>query len=361
MIITQTPFRISFFGGGTDFPAWYRTNGGAVLSTTIDKYCYLTCRHFPPFFPNAFRIVWSHIEPVSSISEILHPAVREGLRMMGFTDREGLEIHHQGDLPARAGMGSSAAFANGLILSLHGLKGEQVDRETLYREAIELEQSWLKDDVGSQDQVATACGGLNTISFGPGDAIKVAPLRLPERRIEMLEQQLMLFYTGTSRLGPDIAKKTLSHLSEHADDLRHMRKMVDRGIDILTGDGNLSAFGGLLDEAWRYKRRLSSSISNSRIDDIYARAMAHGALGGKLLGAGGTGFMLFYVPLERQKAIRDALPSCLHVPFKLDDKGASIIANNSNTMARTEMPALSSSPSDDGMPLNALPSLTKIG
>jgi D-glycero-alpha-D-manno-heptose-7-phosphate kinase len=356
MIITQTPFRISFFGGGTDFPDWYRTNGGAVLSTTIDKYCYLTCRHFPPFFPNAFRIVWSHIEPVSSIGEILHPAVREGLRMMGFDDQQGLEIHHQGDLPARAGMGSSAAFANGLILSLHGLRGEEVDKTMLFRESIALEQVWLKDNVGSQDQVATACGGLNAITFGPRDDIKVEPLGLPERRSEMLEQQLMLFYIGASRLGSEIAKSTLANLHDHADELHHMRKMVDRGIDILTGNGDLSAFGTLLDEAWQYKRRLSSGISNARIDEIYARAREHGAVGGKLLGAGGTGFMLFYVPIEKQPAVRAALPSCLHVPFKFDDKGASIIANNRTSVMRLPTP-MASRGDDDA---RTLPSLSKI-
>lgn len=331
MIITQTPFRISFFGGGTDFPAWYRTHGGAVLSTTIDKYCYLTCRYFPPFFPNAFRIVWSHIEPVSSIGEILHPAVREGLRMMGFTDKQGLEIHHQGDLPARSGMGSSAAFANGLILSLHSLRGEVVDTETLYRESIELEQVWLKDNVGSQDQVATACGGLNAIYFGPGDKIRVEPLRAPPQRLETLDHRLMLFYTGTSRMGSEIVQHTLANLPRHTEELQHMRKMVDRGIDILTGNSDLDSFGLLLDEAWQYKRRLNSRVSNRNIDSIYTRALAHGALGGKLLGAGGTGFMLFYVPPDRQDAVREALASCIHVPFRFDEKGASIIANNADT------------------------------
>jgi D-glycero-alpha-D-manno-heptose-7-phosphate kinase len=333
MIITQTPFRISFFGGGTDFPAWYQLNGGAVLSTTIDKYCYLTCRYFPPFFPNAFRIVWSHIEPVSSIAEILHPAVREGLKMLGFTDEQGLEIHHQGDLPARSGMGSSAAFANGLILALHGLKGETVDIETLYRESIELEQVWLKDNVGSQDQVATACGGLNTIYFGPGDNIRVEPLRVAPRRLAALDDRLMLFFTGASRMGSDIVQSTIANLQNRSEELRHMRQMVDRGIDILTGNGDLDLFGLLLDEAWQYKLRLNTRISNQTIDRLYARALANGALGGKLLGAGGTGFMLFYVPLEKQEAVREALGSCIHVPFRFADRGASIIANNADTTA----------------------------
>jgi D-glycero-alpha-D-manno-heptose-7-phosphate kinase len=347
MIITQTPFRISFFGGGTDFPNWYSTNGGAVLSTTIDKYCYLTCRDFPPFFPNAFRIVWSHIEPVSSISEILHPAVREGLRMMGFTDKQGLEIHHQGDLPARSGMGSSAAFANGLILGLHGLKGETVDKETLFRESMELEQVWLKDNVGSQDQVATAWGGLNAIYFGPGKNIKVEPLRLSRSRAEALENYLMLFYVGASRMGSDIAQNMLANMPNRGEELRHMRRMVDRGIDILTDDCDLSAFGLLLHEAWQYKRRLSSQISNPHIDDIYARALSHGALGGKLLGAGGTGFMLFCVPPARQAAVREALATCIHVPFRFEEKGASIIANNAGTAGASTV--ITTSPVDNGV------------
>ena len=179
MIITRTPFRVSFFGGGTDYPPYYLQNGGAVLSTAINRYCYITCRRFPPFFPNAFRIVWSHIEPVSTISEILHPAVREGLRMMGYDDAHGVEIHHQGDLPARSGMGSSSAFANGLILALKALKDEEIDKNELYKAAIDLEQNWIKENVGSHDQVATAVGGLNIIHFKQNGEIIVEPLNLP--------------------------------------------------------------------------------------------------------------------------------------------------------------------------------------
>ncbi len=326
MHITKTPFRISFFGGGTDYPDWYLREGGAVLSTSIDKYCYITCRNFPPFFTNAYRVVWSHIENTSSIAEILHPAVREGLRMMGFEGRGGVEIHHQGDLPARAGMGSSSAFANGLLLALSALLGHPFDKSTLYQKSIELEQNWLKDKVGSQDQVATAVGGFNTIHFAVDGGITVVPVNVPEQTLMALNERLLLVFTGTSRLGSQIAGSVIANLRDRSALLRDMRQMVDESVALLH-NRDIDGFGRLLHESWMMKRSISSAISSPAIDDLYETARRHGALGGKLLGAGGSGFMLFYVPVERRPAVLDAL-RLLHVPFRFETMGARLIKND---------------------------------
>ncbi len=339
MIITRTPFRVSFFGGGTDYPAWYMKEGGAVLSTTINKYCYITCRRFPPFFPNTFRIVWSHIEPVSSISEILHPAVRSGLKMMGFTDAEGLEIHHQGDLPARSGMGSSSSFANGLILALYALRNEPIDKHSLFKLAIELEQKWIGDDVGSQDQVATAVGGQNIIHFRPGGEIDIEPIRLTEARRDMFNDRLMLFYSGASRTASEIAGSFVNNLNDRRQQLKRMHEMVFEARNVLEGDENLDVFGEMLDETWRMKRQLGSKISNATIDELYAKAKSAGAIGGKLLGAGGAGFLLFYVPPENQPAVRKALNRLIHVPFDLESEGAVVLQNSGDVLSETSAPA----------------------
>lgn len=325
MFISRTPFRISFFGGGTDYPDWYLKEGGAVLSTSIDKYCYITCRELPPFFPDTYRIVWSHIENVSSISEILHPAVREGLRMMEFEGCRGVEIHHQGDLPARSGMGSSSAFANGLLLALSALKGKPLDRTALFQKSIELEQDWLKDRVGSQDQVATAVGGLNIIRFAPSGTIEVEALDLPKAREDALNDRLMLFFTGTSRLSSQIAGQVITSLHDRAAELRRMYDLVGEAASALRGTGDVDDFGRMLHDTWQLKRSLNKVVSNSTIDDIYETARKSGAIGGKLLGAGGSGFMLFYVPPERQDDVRGALGNLLNVPFRFDKGGAQVI------------------------------------
>lgn len=325
MVISKTPFRISFFGGGTDYPAWYLKEGGAVLSTTIDKYCYISCRVLPPFFNIKHRIVWSHIETVSAISDILHPAVREGLRYLNFDDSIGLEIHHQGDLPARSGMGSSSSFAVGLINALMAVRGQCTDKRTLGLRAIELEQSVLKDNVGSQDQVAAAHGGLNTIHFCRDGEIVVAPLAAPSERIEALQSNLLLFYLGMSRTASEIAAKVIASFDEKQRELRRMRAMVDEAKQLLHSNQSLDSFGELLNEAWMLKRGLTTAISSSTIDQVYQTALQNGALGGKLLGAGGTGFMLFYVPVERQSAVKAALNNYLHVPFRFERDGSTLI------------------------------------
>jgi D-glycero-alpha-D-manno-heptose-7-phosphate kinase len=338
MIISRTPYRISFFGGGTDYPVWYREEGGAVLSTSIDKYCYLSCRVIPRFFNIKHRIVWSHIETVSSISEILHPAVRQGLQWLGFDDSLGLELHHQGDLPARAGMGSSSSFAVGLIKCLLALRGQMVGKRELATLAMTLEQDVLKDNVGSQDQIAAAYGGLNLIQFSRSGSFKVDPVPLPSVRLEQLQDHLALFYTGSSRLASEIAAQVVANIPRKRDEMRRMAAMVDEALEVLTGSGDLDAFGVLLDEMWQIKRNLGASVTSPALDDIYAAARAHGALGGKLLGAGGTGFMLFYAPPERHEELIRALPTCLHVPFRFEQEGSVLIHYEPN--GHTTRPAL---------------------
>ena len=325
MIISRTPYRLSFFGGGTDYPAWYLKEGGAVVSTTIDKYCYLSVRWLPPFFELKHRVVWSHIESVWSIAEILHPAVRECLRAMGFDDSVGVEIHHQGDLPARAGMGSSSAFAVGLIRALTGLRGETVDTHALVLRAIELEQVVLREPVGSQDPVASAYGGLNFIEFAPGGGIRVEPVRIASERLADLQSHLLLFYTGSSRLAAQVAADVVAHLPARRAALFALRVMVDQALTILTGEGDLDAFGRLLHEGWLVKRELSQLVTRPEIDAVYAKALGAGALGGKLLGAGGTGFMVFYVPPPRQRDVIAALAGCLHVPFAFEREGSTVV------------------------------------
>ncbi len=326
IVITKTPYRISFFGGGTDYPAWYSREEGAVLSTSIDKYCYISCRVFPAYFNVKYRVVWSHIENAGSVSEILHPAVREAIRFTGLDKMNGdcLEIHHNGDLPARSGMGSSSTFSVGLIRALKAVRHEMIGKHELALNAIQLEQDILKEHVGSQDQMAAAYGGMNIIRFSPGKQIRVEPIIISSSRIADFEQRLMLFYSGTSRLASEIAGEVIAKLEEKGDVLCRMRSLVEQGCSLLV-NGNLDDFGRLLHENWMLKRSISNVISNPTIDSIYERAMKSGALGGKLLGAGATGFLLFYVPPEKQQAVKETLHGLIHVPFKLGADGCSII------------------------------------
>ena len=326
MIISKTPYRVSFFGGGTDYPQWYLKEEGAVLSTTIDKYCYITCRVLPPFYETKYRVIWSHIENVSTISEILHPAVREGLKHLNINgDFGGLEIHHQGDLPARAGMGSSSSFVVGLFKVLTALRGQIIGKHELASMAIEFEQTVLKENVGSQDQVAAAYGGLNLIHFCKNGDIRIEPVTISPARISELESNLMLLYTGSSRLSSEVASDFIENLRGKAAVLRKMRAMVDQAISILNGQGSINEFGSLLNESWKLKRSISDKVSSPIIDKIYDTAIKNGALGGKLLGAGSSGFMLLFAPPEKQQQIKDALPGYLHVPFKFESEGGTII------------------------------------
>jgi len=323
VIVSRTPFRISFFGGGTDYPAWYQKHGGSVLSATIDKYCYLTCRHLPPFFEHRFRVVYSNIENVRTIDEIIHPAAREILRTMK-VDR-GLEIHHDGDLPARSGMGSSSAFTVGLLHSLYALKGQIPSKQQLALKSIEIEQEILKENVGSQDQVSAAYGGINHIAFLPNGEVVVKPLTLMRDRMIELNDHLMLFYTGAKRTASDVAGSYVKTLGERAQELSRVGQMVDEALSILTSGSDLRAFGDLLHESWQIKRSLGGRVSNSIVDGIYEAARMAGAVGGKLIGAGGGGFMLLVVEPGRQAAVREKLRRLLHVPFRFEFSGSQII------------------------------------
>lgn len=324
MAISRTPYRVSFFGGGTDYPAWYREHGGAVLSMAISHYCYISGRHLPSFFGIRHRIVWSHIETVGSVSEILHPAVRAGLRTLGFGDDEGVELHHQGDLPARSGIGSSSAFAVGLINVLNAMRGKRLSNHELASGAIDLEQSQLKENVGCQDQIASAFGGLNVIRFRQDGTFAVEPLALTEARHVEFEKWLMLFYAGSSRISSDFAKKLIDNLAQNVDRLKKMHAMVDEAVAML-GASRFEDFGRLLHESWMLKRRLSTETSTASIDRIYDDAIRAGALGGKLLGAGGTGFLAFVVPPDRHDQVRSALAHLVTVPISTDFSGSTII------------------------------------
>lgn len=323
MIISRTPFRISFFGGGTDYPTWYQQHGGAVLAATINKYCYLTCRYLPPFFEHRIRVVYSKIENCQKPEEIQHPSARETLRFLRIG--RGIEIHHDGDLPGRSGMGSSSAFTVGLLNALYALQGRVVGKKQLATESIHIEQDILKEMVGSQDQVCAAYGGLNRISFLQNGEFSVQPMTLTNKRIEELNSYLMLFYTGIKRTAATVANSFVPSLADRSTLMGKMRVCVDKGCEILNGNGNLSPFGELLHEAWQAKRALSSKISNKQVDGAYDAARSAGALGGKLLGAGGGGFLLFFAPPSKHAKIRKQLNRLIHVPFKLEFGGSQVI------------------------------------
>lgn len=323
MIIVRTPFRISFFGGGTDFPYWYKENIGAVLSTTIDKFCYISCRRLPPFFEYKHRIVYSRQESVNETDEIIHPAAREVFRFMNIA--EGLEIHHDGDLPARTGLGSSSAFTVGLLHALHAFKGKIVTKRRLALEAIHVEQDMIKENVGSQDQVAVAFGGLNKIAFSGNHEIEVAPITINQARLQDFQSHLMLFFTGFTRLASEIEGDKMKQILNKKKELTTLHSMVDEAINILNEDNDLTDFGKLLHESWILKKRLSDKVSNSHVDDIYKTALKNGAIGGKILGAGGGGFMLFFVKPNDRDKLRETLAHLLHVPFRFDMTGSQVV------------------------------------
>jgi D-glycero-alpha-D-manno-heptose-7-phosphate kinase len=323
MVISRTPFRISFFGGGTDYPIWYRDHGGTVLGTTIDKYCYLTCRYLPPFFKHRIRLVYSRIENCRSVDDIVHPAVREVLRFSGI--ERGMEIHHDGDLPARSGMGSSSSFTVGLLHALYALQGQMPSKRQLALDSIRIEQELIKETVGSQDQVLAAFGGFNHVVFAQNGEISVRPVTVSADRLKELNSHLMLFYSGIERTASDIAESYITDLNGKKSQLRIMKDLVDESIAILNGGQNISVFGTLLHEAWQAKRGLSTKVSNTYVDEIYAVALSKGALGGKLLGAGGGGFMLLFVPPEKQLVVRESLKKLIYVPFRFEFAGSQII------------------------------------
>jgi D-glycero-alpha-D-manno-heptose-7-phosphate kinase len=322
MIISRTPFRISFFGGGTDYPEWYKEHPGAVLATTINKYCYITCRYLPPFFDHRSRIIYSKMEHINKIDEIDHPSVREVLRFLKI--KEGIEIHHDGDLPARTGLGSSSSFTVGLLNSLYALKGVMPTKERLAEEAIMIEQKKCKETVGCQDQMLAAHGGLNYIEFGGENHLQVRNVTVPKKTIQNLQDHLMLYFTGFSRMASDIAKHQIKNIPKKVKDLERMYEMAQHALELLQQD-EITKFGKLLDESWQIKRQLSHKVSTPHIDKIYKTARDNGAIGGKLLGAGGGGFVLLFAPPHKQKKIREKLKKLLLVPIQFENQGTQII------------------------------------
>ncbi|MFH1360937.1 MAG: kinase [Candidatus Omnitrophota bacterium] len=322
MIISRTPFRISFFGGGTDYPAWFKDHPGAVLATTIDKYCYITCRYLPPFFEHKSRIAYSLIEHVKSVDEIKHPAVREVLRFLKI--RQGVEIHHDGDLPARTGLGSSSSFTVGILNALYALKGEMPTKERLAQEAIYVEQDMCQEVVGCQDQVLASFGGFNYIEFRGKDDFQMRKITVSEGKLKSLQKSLMLFFTGFSRHASEIAFHQIKNIPKKSKELKTMYQMTHQAMKILTSD-RLDDFGKLLHESWMIKRELSDRVTTPRIDEIYQAARRAGAMGGKLLGAGGGGFILLYCDPKKQKKVRERLKKFLEIPFRFEDVGTQIL------------------------------------
>jgi D-glycero-alpha-D-manno-heptose-7-phosphate kinase len=324
MIITSTPLRISFFGGGTDYPTWYREYGGAVLATTIDKRCYITCRRLPPFFEYHSRVSYSKVENVRRNDAIEHPSVRACLQFLGI--EEGVEIHHVADLPARTGLGTSSAFTVGLLLGLYALKERMCDKQTLAAEAIHIEQELLQEAVGAQDQVSAAYGGFNHINFLPDGSIDVKRVLTTQSRLAELEQHLALFFTGFARTASEVAQEQVKVTHQRKRELETMLQCVQEAETIIRCTSrSLDDFGRLLHESWQIKRTLTQKITNPTIDEIYEAGLSAGALGGKLLGAGGGGFMLFYVPPERREALRTRLKKLLCVPFAFSTKGSHVV------------------------------------
>jgi len=344
MIISRTPFRVSFFGGGTDYQGWYNKNNGAVLGTTIDKYCYITCRYLPPFFNHKSRIIYSQMEHVKKISEIDHPSVREVMKYLKIS--KGIEVHHDGDLPARTGLGSSSSFTVGLLNALYALKGEIPTKEKLAKEAIYIEQEKCHENVGCQDQMLAAYGGFNFIEFGGPNHLQVRKMTLSKERMDNLQDHVMMFFTGfhrapksgstkftdhsgdkkelTRTTSSDIVSEQIKNIPKKEKQLAQMYDMVFEAMNILN-KGDIKKFGSLLHESWMIKKSLSNKISNKSIDNIYETARSAGALGGKILGAGGGGFVVFFAEPSKQKKIREKLKNLLEIPVKFENQGSQII------------------------------------
>jgi D-glycero-alpha-D-manno-heptose-7-phosphate kinase len=332
MIITRTPFRISFFGGGTDYPAWYKEHGGAVLSTTINKYCHIYCRYLPPYFPYRYLLRYYLREETNAIAEIRHPSVRECLNFLKVD--HGIEMVYTGDIPAQSGMGSSSAFTVGLLTALYALAGKLTAKRQIAREALHVEQDLIKESVGSQDQVAAAFGGFNKIEFGGEREFYVSPLPLCREKLDLLHSHLMLFFTGFSRNASDIAAEQIKSIQDKKVELNALKEMVCEAVSILHGNaGNINNFGKLLNEAWKIKRGLTKAISTDRIDSLYEAATEAGAIGGKLLGAGGGGFLLLFVPPEHHMRVKERLKDVLFVPFHFENLGSQVVLYSTQEVA----------------------------
>lgn len=322
MIITKTPFRMSFFGGGTDIESYFKENGGAVLSTTFDKYCYVNVRHLPRFFDYSTELSYSKTERVTDIEDINHPAIRNAMKML---DMHEIRLTYEADLPARSGLGTSSSFAVGMLNAFYALKGKYADKKKLADEAIYLERELCQEAGGWQDQIAASYGGFNRINFG-SDGYEVLPIIISPERKQLLNDNLVMYFTGFTRFSSDIQKANNITADEKKSQLKQMYALVDEAEAVLTDKSrDLDDFGRLLDKTWRLKRQTGSSISTGSIDELYAKAIAAGALGGKLLGAGGGGFFVFYVQSEKRKAVMESMKDLLYVPFKFENGGTRVI------------------------------------
>ena len=322
MIITETPFRMSFFGGGTDMEDFFREYGGAVLSTTFDKYCYVNVRHLPRFFDYSTELSYSKTERVTDVEQIQHPAIRNAMKML---DMHELRLTYEADLPARSGLGTSSSFAVGMLNAFYALKGKYADKKKLADEAIYLERELCQEAGGWQDQIAAAYGGLNRINSN-ADGYEVCPVIISPERKKRLNNNLLMFFTGFTRFSSDVQKQNAIGKADKVIQLKEMLSLVDDAERLLTDrDSDLDEFGRLLDHTWKLKRQTGSAVSTSNIDNLYEKGMKAGALGGKLLGAGGGGFLVFYVQPEKQERVKLAMEDLMYIPFEFEDSGTRVI------------------------------------
>ena len=322
MIITKTPFRMSFFGGGTDMENYFRENGGAVLSTTFDKYCYVNVRHLPRFFDYSTELSYSKTERVTSVEEIKHPAIRNAMKML---DMHEIRLTYEADLPARSGLGTSSSFAVGMLNAFYALKGKYADKKKLADEAIYLERNLCQEAGGWQDQIAASFGGFNRINFN-ADGYEVLPVIISPERKKQLNENLMMFFTGFTRFSSDVQKANALGKNNKEKQLGEMFALVDEAEKVLTNKAsNLDEFGRLLDYTWKLKRQTGAAVSTNSIDEFYEKGIKAGALGGKLLGAGGGGFLVFYVRPEHQNSVKNAMNNLMHIPFRFEDGGTRVI------------------------------------
>lgn len=322
MIITKTPFRMSFFGGGTDMESFFMENGGAALSTTFDKYCYVNVRHLPRFFDYSTELSYAKIERVTDVNDIQHPAIREAMKML---DMHEIRLTYEADLPARSGLGTSSSFAVGMINAFYALKGKYADKKKLADAAIYLERELCKEAGGWQDQIAASYGGFNRINFN-SDGYEVLPLIINPERKRQLNNNLMMFFTGFTRFSSDVQKANASNKADKVNQLKEMLALVDEAEKVLVDkQSDLDEFGRLLDHTWRIKRKTGNTVSTNSIDELYDKGLKAGALGGKLLGAGGGGFLVFYVEPDKQEKVKKAMEDLLYIPFEFEDGGTRVI------------------------------------
>lgn len=334
MIISRTPYRVSFFGGGTDYHTWYEKHGGKILSTTISHYSYVSARFLPPFFKYKHRFTWNDVvEKLNNKSETSHGIIKSALEFLNI--ESGIEISHQEDMPSKSGIGSSSTFAVGLLNALYAMTHTISTKQNLACEAVHLEREMLKDSIGVQDQIAAAYGGLNKIDIKKDGTFSVSPIILPKERVKNLESHMLLFFTGISRKSTEVAAKKINTLAEKEVTLNRMSDLVDQSIDILSSSEDICSFGELLHETWLLKQKLSSHISNETVDSMYSRARRAGALGGKLLGAGGGGFVLFFAKPEDHSKVKEALKEFLWVPFGFESNGSQIIFHDNQKYSLT--------------------------